>query len=180
MAAAESAPFAEFVNTPVSVSAAPVIVPVKIGLIENTADPVPVSSVRAAIRFAELGVARNVATPVPKPETPLEMGSPVALVRVAADGVPKSGVVSAGLVAKTSKPVPVSLLMIPASWADVVAPKIPRLLVTVPGNVKVVATESVGVVVEPSEMIWLAVPRTDVTVPEPLPVPSFWNVPAWH
>jgi len=51
---------------------------------------VPVSSVNAAARFAELGVARNVAIPVPKPDTPVEIGRPVAFVRVPLDGVPNA------------------------------------------------------------------------------------------
>jgi hypothetical protein len=46
--------------------------------------------VTAAIRFALVGVARNVATPVPKPDTPLAIGRPVALVRVPEEGVPRA------------------------------------------------------------------------------------------
>jgi hypothetical protein len=61
-----------------------------VGLLENTTEPVPVSSVTAAARLAEEGVAKNVATPVPKPLMPVETGSPVALVRVAELGVPKT------------------------------------------------------------------------------------------
>ena len=38
---------------------------VKVGDVAKTAAPVPVSSVSAAARFAEVGVPRNVATPVP-------------------------------------------------------------------------------------------------------------------
>src|ERR1019366_5957114 len=52
------------------------------GEVPNTAAPVPVSLVRAAARFADVGVAKNVATPVPRPDTPVEMGSPVVFVRV--------------------------------------------------------------------------------------------------
>lgn len=110
----------------------------------------------AVARLAEDGVARKVAMPVPKPETPLEMGRPVPLAKVIVGAVPN-----------TNEPVPVSSEMTPRSWAEVVAPKILRLLVTVPGKVKVVAMDRVGVVVEPSETIWLAVPRTEVTVPLP-------------
>ena len=46
---------------------------------------------------------------------------PVMFVPTKADGVPRSGVVSAGELAKTSAPVPVSSVMTPASSADVVA-----------------------------------------------------------
>jgi hypothetical protein len=38
-----------------------------VGLVANTRDPVPVSSVTAAAKFALVGVAKNVATPVPRP-----------------------------------------------------------------------------------------------------------------
>lgn len=63
---------------------------VTVGVVPNTNAPEPVSPVTAVARFAEDGVARNVATPEPKPETPVEMGSPVALVSVPEDGVPKA------------------------------------------------------------------------------------------
>ena len=42
----------------------------------------PLSSVRADARLALEGVAKNVATPVPKPLTPVLIGKPVALVNV--------------------------------------------------------------------------------------------------
>jgi hypothetical protein len=38
------------------------------GLVPNTRAPDPVSSVIADAKFAEDGVAKNVVTPVPKPE----------------------------------------------------------------------------------------------------------------
>ena len=79
----------------------------KVGLVANTKAPVPVSSVTAAARLAELGVAKKVATPEPKPEMPVATGKPVALVKVAEDGVPKAGVTSVGEVARTLLPVPV-------------------------------------------------------------------------
>jgi hypothetical protein len=80
----------------------------KVGEVAKTAEPVPVSSVKAERRLAELGVARKVATPLPRPDTPVEIGRPVAFVKVAAEGVPKSGVTKAGDVANTADPVPVS------------------------------------------------------------------------
>jgi hypothetical protein len=79
-----------------------------VGEVANTNDPVPVSSVTAAARLAELGVARNVATLAPNPLTPVETGKPVQLVRVPEVGVPNSGVAKVGLVANTSAPLPVS------------------------------------------------------------------------
>ncbi len=42
-----------------------------VGLVANTAAPVPVSSVRAAAKLALEGVARNVATFVPNPLMPV-------------------------------------------------------------------------------------------------------------
>jgi hypothetical protein len=79
-----------------------------VGEVAKTAAPEPVSSVRAAARFALEGVARNVATFVPRPLTPVLIGSPVALVRVAEDGVPRAGVTSVGDVARaTTVPEPV-------------------------------------------------------------------------
>lgn len=59
-----------------------------VGELANTRAPVPVSSVTAEARFEEDGVARNVATLVPRPLTPVLIGRPVAFVRVAEAGVP--------------------------------------------------------------------------------------------
>jgi hypothetical protein len=50
----------------------------RVGDCAKTNAPLPVSSVTAALRFAELGVPRKVATPVPNevmPVPPLETGS---------------------------------------------------------------------------------------------------------
>ena len=52
--------------------------------------PVPVSSVRHEARLAEFGVARNAATLVPRPETPVDIGRPVQDVSVPLDGVPSA------------------------------------------------------------------------------------------
>lgn len=70
----------------------------KVGLVANTKAPLPVSSVTAVARFAEEGVARKVATPVPRPLTPVETGRPVQLVSVPEVGVPRTGVTNVGLV----------------------------------------------------------------------------------
>lgn len=82
----------------------------KVGLVANTLAPEPVSSVKAAAKFADEGVARNVATPAPKPLTPVLIGKPVAFVRVPEVGVPKRGVTSVGLVFRTTEPVPVEVV----------------------------------------------------------------------
>jgi len=92
---------------------------VRVGEIAKTSEPVPVSSVTAARRFAEVGVARKVATPDAKPLTPVEIGSPVQLVRVPADGVPMFGVTRVGLVANTNDPDPVSSVTAVDKFADV-------------------------------------------------------------
>ena len=81
-------------------------VPVKVGEALNTKFPVPVVPVTADARLAAVGVPRKVATPVPSPEIPVETGRPVALVRVAADGVPRFGVVKTGELVKATVPVP--------------------------------------------------------------------------
>ena len=76
--------------------AAPIAGVTRVGVLANTKAPVPVSSVTAEIRFADDGVARNVATFAPRPSTPVEIGNPVALVRTPDAGVPRAGVVSVG------------------------------------------------------------------------------------
>jgi hypothetical protein len=80
----------------------------RVGEVAKTREPEPVSSVTAEAAFELEGVARKVAMPVPRPETPVEIGSPVAFVSVAAEGVPRFGVTSVGEVAKTREPEPVS------------------------------------------------------------------------
>ena len=82
-----------------------------VGLVANTNEPLPVSSVIAAAKLAEEGVAKRVATPVPNPLMPVETGSPVALVSVTEEGVPNTGVTSVGLVDITTLPVPVMALL---------------------------------------------------------------------
>ena len=76
----------------VFVSTRPVIVGVvSAGEVEKTRLPaVPVSLVKAVARFAEDGVARNAATLVPRPETPVDIGRPVQDVSVPLDGVPSA------------------------------------------------------------------------------------------
>lgn len=90
----------------------------KIGEVAKTKAPDPVSFVTAEIKLADEGVARNVATLVPSPLTPVLIGSPVALVKVAEVGVPKTGVIKVGEVAKTNTPVPVSSLTAPDTAAE--------------------------------------------------------------
>jgi len=60
-----------------------------VGNVANTKEPEPVSSVTALIKLALDGVAKNVATPVPRPLTPVDIGSPVPFVSVTDAGVPR-------------------------------------------------------------------------------------------
>ena len=69
-----------------------------VGEVAKTAEPVPVSSVRAVRKLALLGVAKNVATLVPKPLTPVATGKPVQLVNKPLAGVPNAGVTKVELV----------------------------------------------------------------------------------
>jgi hypothetical protein len=80
----------------------------RVGVLANTLAPVPVSSVRAAAKLADDGVAKKVATLAAKPETPVEIGRPVQFVRVPEPGVPNAGVMKVGVLLKTTRPVPVS------------------------------------------------------------------------
>jgi hypothetical protein len=67
-----------------------IVAVVSVGLVAKTASPLPVSSVRHDARFALDGVAKKVATLVPSPETPVDIGSPVQLVSVPLEGVPSA------------------------------------------------------------------------------------------
>jgi hypothetical protein len=121
----------------------------RVGDVANTLTPVPVLSVRAAAKLADEGVPKKVATLAAKPETPVEIGSPVQLVRVPEDGVPKAGVTRVGEVANTNAPLPVSSEITPANSEEVVA--------ACTLNLSVVTTSVllVGIVVE------LIVPETE-------------------
>ena len=161
---------------------------VSTGSVAKTANPVPVSSVSAAAKLAELGVPRKVATFVPSPLTPVDTGRPVALVRVAKDGTPKLGVVSTGDVAKTASPVPVSSVSAAAKLAELgvprkvatlvpnaVSPVPPLAAARVPARV-IVPEEVIG----PPEVVSPVVPpetATLVTVP-PLAPDTVDHVPS--
>jgi hypothetical protein len=141
----------------------------KVGEVAKTAEPVPVSSVKAAAKFALDGVARKVATPVPRPDTPVAIGRPVAFVKVALVGVPRIGVTRVGEVANTADPVPVSSVKAPKRLAElnepkevalpteVIAPVKLALVVTLPA----VRPEAVPVMFVPTKAD--GVPRAGVT-----------------
>ena len=92
------------------------------------------------------------------PVTPVVNGSPVALVKTAAEGVPRAGVTKVGLVARTTAPEPVE-----------VVPPVPPL-----ATAKVPATVIVHeLVTGPPEVVKPVVPpdtSTEVTVPVPVSV----------
>lgn len=71
-------------------------VPDSVGLLANTNAPEPVSSETAAAKFALDGVPKKVATPEPRPDTPVEIGKPVALVKVPEEGVPSTPPLTTG------------------------------------------------------------------------------------
>jgi len=140
-----------------------------VGEVAKTAEPVPVSSVKAERRLALDGVARKVATPVPRPDTPVAIGRPVAFVKVALVGVPRMGVTRVGEVANTADPVPVSSVKAPKRLAElnepkevafpleVIAPVKLALVVTLPA----VRPEAVPVMFVPTKAD--GVPRAGVT-----------------
>jgi len=98
--------------------AAPILGVISVGVLAKTTDPLPVSSVRHEARFALDGVAKKVATLVPSPLTPVDIGSPVQEVSVPLVGVPRRGVTRVGEVAKTFAPVPVSSVSAAAKLAE--------------------------------------------------------------
>ena len=70
--------FSATLKSPETLKLAAETVPVRVGDAEKTAFPVPVSSVSADLKFAELGVPKNVETFAANPDTPVLIGSPVA------------------------------------------------------------------------------------------------------
>ena len=90
-----------------------------VGVLANTFAPVPVSSVSAAKRLADVNEPNDVALPT-EVIAPVRFAFvvtlpavspaavPVMFVPTSADGVPKAGVTKVGLVLNTNNPVPVS------------------------------------------------------------------------
>ena len=76
--------------------AAPRVGVTSVGLVANTNEPEPVSSVTAAAKLAELGVAKNVATLAARPLIPVLTGRFVQLVRVPEAGVPRVALLAWG------------------------------------------------------------------------------------
>ena len=138
---ANTLPSAQFkANTPLAIVGAVFTSfnPVMVGVVsagevaKTKLPPVPVSSVMAVFRLAELGVARKVATLVPRPLTPVDIGKPVQLVSVPLEGVPSIGVINVGLVSTTNfEPVPVWLAITVALPVLVITPVRSAFVVTV-------------------------------------------------
>jgi hypothetical protein len=90
----------------------------RVGLVAKTADPVPVSSVNAASKFAELNDPKDVALPT-EVTAPVRLAFvvtlpavkpdavPVMFVPTSAEGVPNAGVTNVGEFDNTTEPVPV-------------------------------------------------------------------------
>lgn len=92
---------------------------VRVGFVENTSGPVPVSSVIVAAKFAEVGLAKNAAMSEAMPDTPVDIGRLMQLVRSPLNGVPRRGATNVGALLNTSTPEPVSSTMAAISCADV-------------------------------------------------------------
>jgi hypothetical protein len=141
----------------------------KVGLVANTNAPEPVSFVTAAARLALDGVAKNVATPVPRPETPVAMGRPVQLVNVPDVGVPNIGVTRVGLVESTLLPEPVDVV---TPVPPLVTPNVPVTPVDIGRPVALVSTNADGVpkagVTRVGEVLKTLLPEpVDVVTPVP-------------
>ena len=99
-----------------------------VGDVENTAEPEPVSSVRAVISWADVNDPNAVALPT-EVTAPVRLALvvtlpavrpdavPVMFVPTSAEGVPSAGVTSVGDVANTNEPEPVSSVTAEAKLA---------------------------------------------------------------
>ena len=132
------------------------------GELANTKAPDPVSSVTAVAKLALDGVAKKVATPVPNPDIPVDIGNPVALVSVPLDGVPNAGVVRVGEVRVLF--VSVSVVALPTNVSVLVGSvNVPVLLILeIIGVVKVLFV-SVAVPVVVTTLVGVMIPES-VTV----------------
>ena len=129
---------------------------VRAGALLNTKTPEPVSSDTAEIKLALDGVVKKVATPVPRPDTPVLIGKPVALVKVPLDGVPRAPPLTTGAPAE------------PTATANAVATPVPNpdTPVLIGKPVALVNVADVGVPKTGVTKVGLVVSAT--VVPEPL------------
>lgn len=115
---------------------------IKVGDVEKTNRPVPVSSVTADARFALLGTAKKVDIFVPIPDIPVITGSPVQFVKTPLVGVPSNGATKVGVLDKTTLPVPVLVAtpVPPLATAIVVPFQIPVVIVPMLDKLESVVT----------------------------------------
>jgi hypothetical protein len=114
------------------------------------------------------------------PVTPVVKGSPVALVKVAADGVPKLGVTSVGLVERTTEPDPVLVVTPVPPFATARVPaivKVPEDVTGPPENViPVVPPEAFTLVTVPETVEAIETPPEEFVILIPLPAVKVANV----
>ena len=167
---------------------------VNAGALLKTKSPDPVSSETAEIRLALLGVVKNVATPVPSPETPVEIGNPVALVNVPLVGVPSAPPLTTNapadpvltpravttpvpvVVVAGAAPAPPPITSALAASAALDAHALPLLKYGIPPLVPAIV--NAGVVVGLAIETMPPVQPTLVTVPEPPPPDGVAQVPS--
>jgi hypothetical protein len=117
-----------------------------VGLVANTSAPEPVSSVTAAAKFALVGVAKNVATSVPKPEMPVDTGRPVALVSVPLEGVPNTPPLTTGAPAEPTLTARAVATPVPRPEMPVATGRPVTLVITPLAGVPNAGVTSVGLV----------------------------------
>ncbi len=150
----------------------------RVGLLAKTAAPVPVSSVKAAARLAEVNDPKEAALPT-EVTMPVRLALvvtvpavrpaavPVMFVPTRADGVPRAGVTRVGLFDKTTAPVPVEVVtpVPPLATGRVPVTCVVRLT---PDSVPPKVRFPEEVTVPDNEMpLTVPVPPTEVTVPSP-------------
>jgi hypothetical protein len=114
-----------------------------VGDVPNTKAPLPVSSVIAEAKFALVGVTKNVPIPVANPDIPVDIGSPVQLVKTPETGVPNAGEVSVGLVVTVNTPEVDNTKPVPNPDAFVIAlASVTFLLAGVPEGLSTVTIKS--------------------------------------
>jgi hypothetical protein len=111
------------------------------------------------------------------PVTPVVKGRPVAFVNVAAEGVPKLGVVNVGLVARTTDPEPVvaNSPTVPA-LSYKTRPLVPPVIVVVLMVIALLPPPEAAIVIVPGPFVIVTLdPAVKVVRVNPVPLPiSIW------
>lgn len=136
---------------------------INVGDVAKTRFPVPVEVVIADNKFAEDGVPKKVAIPVPNPLTPDDIGNPVQLVSVPDVGVPNNGVINVGEVAKTRLPLPVEVVIADNKFVEDGVPK--KVAIPVPNPL---TPDDIGNPVQFVSVPELGVPRLVPPIKAPL------------